>query len=183
MAPEDLDNDELLALARRDLDNGRIEEALLKLKKVIAGNDPLAEALPYAARVYSQLGVMEKARNCYQGYLEGHPGGVLESFELGITYFEGGEKAAAKKIWDKLLGSQPTHPPTLFYSGLLAAQEGRMPDAQRNLDVLFKSTPADNLYVTRARDLLRDIESGSPPGLEAGQALPKSPHDAAKAGH
>jgi len=177
----DFDPPELLALARRDLDAGRIEEALLKLKKVIAGNDPLSEALPYAARVYAQLGLMEKARDCYRRYLEAHPGAVLESFELGITYFEGGEKAEAKKIWDRLLGSQPTHPPTLFYSGLLAAQEGRMPEAQRNLDVLFKSTPADNLYVTRARDLLRDIESGSLAGPDA-PARPGISHDA-KAGH
>jgi cytochrome c-type biogenesis protein CcmH/NrfG len=83
---------------------------------------------------------------------------VLETFELGVTYFEGGEGAEAKEIWDKVLSASPTHPPTLFYAGLLAAQEGRMPDAHRNLDVLLKSTPADNLYVTRARDLLKSLE-------------------------
>lgn len=177
-----LDSAELFALARRDLDAGRVEEALLKLKAVISGPDAIAEALPYAARVYAQLGLMEKARSCYQRYLEARPDAVLESFELGITYFESGQKAEAKKIWERLLGSQPTHPPTLFYSGLLAAQEGRMPEAQRNLDVLFKSTPADNLYVTRARDLLRDIESGS---LAASDAAPRPDihHDAAKTGH
>jgi tetratricopeptide (TPR) repeat protein len=175
--------DELLALARRDLDGGRIEEALLKLKKLIAGADLLVDALPYAARLYAQLGLMEKARDCYRRYLKVQPDATLESFELGITYFEGGEGAEAKKLWDKVLGSQPTHPPTLFYSGLLAAREGRIPDARRNLDVLFKSTPADNLYVTRGKELLRDLD------LEAkapAEALPKpaaAPYEAAKPGH
>lgn len=155
---ETLDNDELLALARRDLDAGRIEEALLKLKKLIALSTPYVEALPVAARVYGQLGLLEKARDCYQRYVKAKPDAVLETFELGVTYFEGGDKVEAKKIWDAVLASAPTHPPALFYSGLLAAQEGRMPDAHRNLDVLFKSTPADNLYVVRGRELMKDLE-------------------------
>jgi tetratricopeptide (TPR) repeat protein len=153
-----LDDAEIFALARRDLDAGRMEEALLKLKKLIAAPKPHVEALPVAARLYAQLGLMEKSRDCYKRYVKAKPGALLESFELGVTYFEGGDGAEAKKIWDKVLGTEPTHPPTLFYSGLLAAQEGRMPDAHRNLDVLLKSTPADNLYVTRARDLLKSLE-------------------------
>ena len=157
-ATNQLDSEECLALARRDLDAGRIEEALLKLKKLIAQSEPYVEALPLAARVYAQLGLMEKARDCYKRYVKANPDALLESFELGVTYFEGGEGAEAKKIWDRVLVSSPTHPPTLFYSGLLAAQEGRMPDAHRNLDVLLKSTPADNLYATRARELLKNLE-------------------------
>src|ERR1044071_2587756 len=125
-----LDNYELLALARRDLDAGRMEEALITLKNLIAQPKPDAEALPVAARLYAQLGLMEKARDCYKRYVKAKPDAVLETFELGVTYFEGGEGAEAKKIWDKVLGTEPTHPPTLFYSGLLAAQEGRMPDAR-----------------------------------------------------
>jgi tetratricopeptide (TPR) repeat protein len=158
MTPVQFDPEELLALARRDLDAGRIEEALLKLKKLIAQPEPYVEALPLAARVYAQLGLLEKARDCYKRYVKAKPDAVLETFELGVTYFEGGDKAEARKIWDKVLGASPTHPPTLFYSGLLAAQEGRVPDAHRNLDVLLKSAPADNLYVTRAHELLRDLE-------------------------
>ena len=177
-----LDSQELFALARRDLDAGRMEEALLKLKKLIGGPEVFAEALPHAARLYAQLGLLEKARDCYKRYLKAKPEAVLEAFELGITYFEGGDKAEAKRMWSKVLDAAPTHPPTLFYNGLLAAQEGRLPDARRDLDVLFKSTPADNLYVTRARDLLADIEK-APAGPQAAQALAAIPYNAAKAGH
>jgi tetratricopeptide (TPR) repeat protein len=155
----ELDAEEIFALARRDLDAGRIEEALLKLKKLIGGEQPHVEALPLAARVYAQLGLMDKARECYRRYLKAKPGATLETFELGITYFESGDGQQARKVWDEVLASQPTHPPTLFYSGLLAMREGRLPDARRNLDVLFKSTPGDNLYVTRGKELLRDLDS------------------------
>jgi len=175
------DQEELLALARRDLEAGRLEEALLKLKQVIAGTDAMVEALPFAARVYGQLGLIEKARACYKRYLEVRPGALPESFELGITYFEGGDPAEARKIWDTVLGAAPTHPPTLFYSGLLAAREGRVPDARRNLDVLFKSAPADNLYVTRGRELLDEINNA--PGAPAVPARPELPPAAAKPGH
>ena len=178
----DFDPEELFALARRDLDAGRLEEALLKLKQVIAGNDAIVDAFPFAARVYGQLGLIEKARTCYKRYLDAKPGAVPESFELGITYFEGGEPKEARQIWDRVLSAVPTHPPTLFYSGLLAARDGRIPDARRNLDVLFKSTPANNLYVTRGRELLSDIERGSQaPEALAGNAAP--PPAAAKPGH
>ena len=160
--PEPLDREELFALARTDLEANRIEQALIKLKQVISGKDAIIEALPFTARVYGQLGLVEKARACYQRYLEANPKAVLESFELGVTYFEAGEKKEAKLLWDRLLENAPTHPPTLFYSGLLAAQEGRLPDARRNLDVLFKSTPSDNLYVSRGRELLNDIDNPAP---------------------
>src|SRR5262245_36330646 len=152
------DEAELLARSRRDLENGRIEEALLKLKKLMTQATPYVDAFPVAARVYGQLGLLDKARDCYQHYVKAKPEATLEYFELGVTYFESGDKNEAKKIWDTVLVKAPTHPPTLFYSGLLAAQDGRMPDAHRNLDVLIKSTPADNLYVTRARELLKDLE-------------------------
>jgi tetratricopeptide (TPR) repeat protein len=178
----DFDPEELLALARRDLDAGRLEEALLKLKRLIAGKDALVDAFPFAARVYGQLGLIEKARACYKRYLEAKPGALPESFELGITYFEGGDPKEARQIWDRVLSAAPTHPPTLFYSGLLAARDGRVPDARRNLDVLFKSTPADNLYVTRGRELLNDIERESQ-GAEAVAGKTAPPPAAVKPGH
>ena len=102
---EDFDGDELFAFARRDLEAGRLEEALRKLKRVIAGKDADIEALPFAARVYGKLGLLEKARACYRRYLEVKPDAVPEQFELGITHFERGDWQEAKKIWDKVLSA------------------------------------------------------------------------------
>jgi tetratricopeptide (TPR) repeat protein len=154
-----LDPDELLALARRDVEAGRLEEALRKLKALIAEPDVVIDALPFAARVYAQLGLTDRARTCYRRYLQARPDATLESFELGMTYFERGDNAEAGKLWHAVLERAPTHPPALFYRALLAAREGRMPEARRDLDVLLQAVPTDNLYVARGRELLQEIDS------------------------
>lgn len=153
------DQDELLALARRDLENGRVEEALRKLKLLIAEPDALADALPLAARIYAQLGLTERAQTCYRRYLAARPDAVLESFELGMTHFDRGDTGEAETLWRGVLERAPTHPPTLFYRALLHARAGRLPEARRDLDVLCQGVPADNLYVTRGRELLQELDS------------------------
>jgi tetratricopeptide (TPR) repeat protein len=154
-----LEKDELLALARRDLENGRIEEALRKLKSLIAEPGAVADALPLAARIYAQLGLTERAQECYRRYLAARPDAVLESFELGMTHFDRGDTEEAEKLWRGVLERAPTHPPTLFYRALLHARAGRVPEARRDLDVLFQGVAADNLYATRGRELLQELDS------------------------
>ena len=154
-----LEKDELLALARLDMEKGRVEEALRELKAVIAGPDPLAEALPLAARIYAQLGLSERAQDCYRRYLAARPDALLESFELGMTHFDRGDTGEAETLWRGVLERAPTHPPTLFYRALLHARAGRMPEARRDLDVLFQAVPADTLYVGRGRELLQELDS------------------------
>jgi len=153
------DKDELLALARRDLEKERVEEALRKLKVLIAEPDPLADALVLAARLYAQLGLTERAQGCYRKYLAAHPDALLESFELGMTHFDRGDAGEAEVLWRGVLERAPTHPPALFYRALLHARAGRMPEARRDLDVLLQAVPADNLYVTRGRELLQELDA------------------------
>jgi tetratricopeptide (TPR) repeat protein len=156
---EILEPAELLALARRDLESGRLEEALRKLKPLMGGDDVLVEALPLAGRVYAQLALTERAQACYRRYLAARPDALLESFELGMTHFDNGDTAEAARLWQGVLERSPTHPPALFYRALLNAREGRLPDARRDLDALFNAVPADNLYVGRGRELLQEMDS------------------------
>jgi len=156
---ECFERDELLALARLDLEKGRVEEALRKLKSLIAEADADPEALPLAARIYAQLGLGERAQACYRRYLAVRPDAVLESFELGMTHFDRGETGEAETLWRGVLERAPTHPPTLFYRALLHARTDRVSQARRDLEVLFQSVPADNLYVERGRELLQQLES------------------------
>jgi tetratricopeptide (TPR) repeat protein len=158
-APDILEDDELLALARRDAESGRVEEALRKLKPLITQAEGPIEALPLAARIYAQLHLPERARACYRKYLAARPEAVLESFELGMTHFEQGEAAEADRLWRAVLQRSPTHPPTLFYSAVHAAGSGREPDARRHLEVLFQAMPGDNLYVQRGRELLKEMDA------------------------
>jgi tetratricopeptide (TPR) repeat protein len=153
-----LEHDELLALARNDFEAGRLEEALRKAKALMAGADTPAEALPLAARIYARLGLMARARDCFEKYVQARPDALHESFELGMTYFDTGEPVRADQIWERVLTRAPTHPPALFYRALHAAREGRAPDARRHLDVLMQAVPADNLYVARAQELLQEMD-------------------------
>ena len=158
---EQLSRQEMLAVARSHIDNERLEDALRNLKPLISGPEVLTEALPLAARVYAQLRLTDLAQDCYRRYLAVHRGAVQESFELGITYFERGESQRAEELWNEILAREPAHPPTLFYSGLLAAGAGRTGAARGHLQALVESCPADNLYVDRGRKLLIEIERGA----------------------
>ena len=154
------DDDELLALAKHDLDKGEVESALFKLKQVLVSDEPLDEARTMAARIYAQLGLFERAQGLYEEYIAKNPGAVLESFQLGMTFFDMGRVEEALSHWDKVLDKEPVHPPSLFYKGLVLAQLGKVADAKQSLDTLLKSAPADNLYFGRARELLQAIDSG-----------------------
>jgi tetratricopeptide (TPR) repeat protein len=159
--PQPLDGEELLALAKHEIQRGDFERALARLKPLVSLADPPADALAVAARVYAQLGLMERARAAFARYLESHPGAVHETFELGATYFDQGDDPKALEHWHRALSLQPTHPPTLFFSAAALSRAGKGADARRHLDVLFNSAPADNLYVERGRDLQKTLDAAA----------------------
>ena len=166
-----LDSDELVALARVDIERGAFTDALLKIKQVLADQSPPAEALALGGRLYAQLGLWQRARPCYERYLQANPNAVTEAFELGMVRFDSGDAAEARKIWSDLLGRQPTHPPSLFYRALALAQGNNAADARKDLDVLLKSASPDNLYFGRGRDLLRALDSQPATPPSASNAL------------
>jgi tetratricopeptide (TPR) repeat protein len=155
----DLEPDELLALARLDIDKGELESALRKLKSVLAHANPPAGALSMTARLYAQLGLLPRAKQLFQAYLKHQPDALNERFQLGMVHFDSGEADDASKIWEQVLVAAPTHPPALHYLGLLCAQQNRVADARRHLEVLLKATPPDNLYFERSKELLKAIDN------------------------
>ncbi|HLQ25318.1 MAG TPA: tetratricopeptide repeat protein [Acidiferrobacterales bacterium] len=159
---EAFDNEELIALARLDIERGEFEEALWKLKQVLVESTPPAEALSMAGRLYAQLGLRDRAKPLFQRYLELEPHAVNETFQLGMVHFDAGQPQEAKKIWGQLLKNHPAHPPGLFYQALVLTQEGQAAQAKQLLDSLLKSAPADNLYFGRAKELLQAIEARQP---------------------
>ena len=153
------ESDELMALARLDIERNELDEALWKLKQVIAETNPPIEALAMTARLYAQLGLLERAKPLYQRYLEEQPDAINETFQFGMVHFDAGQQVEALNIWDGLLKSQPTHPPALFYRALALHQLGQLPEARHSLDILLKSAAPDNLYFNRAKELLQTIEN------------------------
>jgi tetratricopeptide (TPR) repeat protein len=158
-----LSSEELFALARLDAEAGRSEQALRKLKLLVAEPQPPLEALAMAGRIYAQLRLVEQAQSCYRRYLAARPDALHESFELGVLLFESGDLHGAGTQWGQLLARVPTYPPTLYYSALLAAREGRRTDALKHLEALLSAAAPDNVYVDRARELLTEV-APQPPG-------------------
>ena len=174
--------DELLALARLDIEGGKLDEALWKLKQVLTETTPPAEALAMAARLYAQLGLWERAKPLFQRYIEAEPKAMNEVFQLGMVNFDAGEVKEALAIWAGLLKEHPTHPPALFFTALAHSQTGQLAEARHGLDVLLKSAPADNLYFNRGKELLQAIENRPAPGRAVDTAR-IAPKDAYKAEH
>lgn len=172
----ELDNDELLALARLDVERGDLEGALLKLKQMLAAEAPQSEVLAMGGRLYAQLGLWERAKVLLQRFLVQNPNATNETFQLGMVHFDAGQAAEARKIWEGLLKTVPTHPPALFYHALVLGQEGEVNLAKHSLDTLLKTAPPDNLYFGRAKELLQALELQARPASMSGNGSgPKDP--------
>lgn len=188
--PESFEPDELLALARVDIDRGELAEALWKLKLLLAESSPPADCFSMSGRLYAQLGLWDRAKSMFQKYLEQNPAAVTEAFQLGMVHFDAGKLAEAKTIWESLLKENPTHPPALFYLALAATQERDTPRAKQLLDALLKTAAPDNLYFGRGKELLQAIDTRQFPGPVSGDGNGKSndplrlaPKDAYKTEH
>lgn len=158
-----LDAQELLALARIDMERGALEPALQKIKRLIADPEASSEALALAGRLYAQLGLWDRAEKMFQKYLALEPNAVTETFQLGMVHLDAGRRSEALKIFEDLLKRQPIHPPALFYRALSLVQEGQISSARQALDLLLKSIPADNLYFGRGKELLQSLDAARPP--------------------
>lgn len=165
----EFDTDELLALARLDISKGNTESALLKIKTALNDSKVPDEAYSMAAKIYAGLGLFERAQAMFKAYLNKNPDAPLETFQLGMTYFDSGQRQEAVKIWENILQKQPTHPPVLFYTALAKAQEGDTATSRKILNDLIKSAPADNLYFKQGKELLSAIERGEKAKAPVGQ--------------
>lgn len=172
----ELESDELLALARVDVERGNLEAALLKLKQLLADDAAPDEALAMGGRLYAQLGLWERAKVLLQRFLVRQPAAINETFQLGMVHFDAGQPAEARKIWEGLLKTAPTHPPALFHYALALGQESQVELAKHSLETLLKTAPPDNLYFGRAKELLQALELQTRPRSASGNGgEPKDP--------
>ena len=155
----EFDQDELVALAQYDMEQGRLEAALLKLKQVVRHDTAPPRALAMAAKLYAQLQLFSYAKRLYERYIAVDPASEEVAFELGMVHFDLGETDNALSVWTSLLNARPTYPPALFYSALALSGSNRFGEAKRHLDVLLQTAEPDNLYFGQGRDLLRAMDA------------------------
>ena len=150
--------DELVALAKLDIEAGRLEQGLEKLKRAIGLEEVAGEASALLARLYAQLRLFDKAKFYFARFIAANPEAELEIFQLGMTEFDGGNLVEAVNLWGGILERNPTHPPALFYRALAVSEQGLFDEARRDLDVLIKAVAVDNLYFNRAKELLASLD-------------------------
>ena len=153
----EFDCPELVALARLDMNKGQLDQALAKIKRATRMEPHNSEALLLNAKLYAQLRLFDKAKQCYSQFLELNPEVHTEKFEYGMVHFENKEVDRALTLWNEVLSVMPQHPPALFYKGLAMAQKGQLDSARQTLEMLLRAVAADNLYFERAKELLAKI--------------------------
>lgn len=169
-----LEQDELLALARIDVEKGELEAALIKLKQILMKENPIPDAISMLARLYAQIGLYTKAQEFFGRYVEMKPDADVEYFQLGMTYFESGQNERAQEIWDDILTKKPEHPPSLYYKSLILTRTDKHSEAKELLDVLLKTAAPDNLYFQRGKELLMALEAGKNVKEEKKESLNES---------
>jgi tetratricopeptide (TPR) repeat protein len=154
------DQEELLALARQDIEKERFDEALSKLKQAQRIDANSVTGLnSELGRVYARLGLRDRAREAFEAELKQNPQSVHDRFQLGMVYFEQGDQPGALGIWREVLSQMPLHPPALFYSGLALAQQRELGQAWDLCKLVVDRVNNENLYHGRAKDLLQKIEA------------------------
>lgn len=161
---EFFDGEELLALARADIEKGLHDSALYKLKTAMQKQNLPVEVFAVIGRLYAQLRLWEKAKENLSKFLETNPKAITEKFQFGMVLFDSGDKVAALSVWKELLTLAPLHPPAMFYSALINADMGAVDAAKTMLDKLLQNAPVDNLYFERAKELLQAISKAGVAG-------------------
>lgn len=153
------DAEELLVLARIDLEKGAVDRALAKFKQALSTGAAQPALKLEAARVYAELGLRNKAIPLFQAYVAAAPEDVDAQFQLGMAMFEEGMTEAALDLWGGVLTASPGYPPALYFRAAAQLRMGRPQDAAKLLRSAMDSIQSDNLYFARSRDLLAMLEA------------------------
>ncbi len=156
-----LDQKESLALTKWYIQEKRLDKALLQVKPLLEQGKTSPELSLIAARLYAQLGLFEYAEDFFTQYLSTNNNDLAAKFQLGMCFFDNNEIDIALSTWTEILEQQPNHPPALFYSSIVLLQQGNTDKAVSQLKQIINSTPLDNLYYNKSKDLIIQIENQS----------------------
>jgi tetratricopeptide (TPR) repeat protein len=113
-----LTDEELFRIALLDVQEGRHEEALGRLKRLIDKGHPTAAVYTLLAAEYAELGMLDHAQTGYEKAIELEPSLAIAHFQLGLTFYVRGSMELAKKQWAKLEALNP-YPVTAYYANAL----------------------------------------------------------------
>jgi len=164
---ENFESEELVALARLDMEKQDFSAALAKLKQAVVMKNADLEAFAMLAKVYAQLGLYERAIEQFAYYVKRNPDALIEKFQLGMAQFDAKKTTEALATWGQLLVGHPNFPPALYYRGLALLQQELPDQAKASLLQLVDSAAPDNIYSERAKQLLQNLDAGGVVAREA----------------
>ncbi len=150
--------EELIALARLDIENHYIDGALAKIKTCLSCQDIPLEISSLAAKIYSQLRLFNNAKHRYQLFLSSMPPVIIEKFQLGLIYLESGHYKPARTVWRELLEYEPASSPTLYHGAIDHLTSRNKPAAERNLNLMLHILATNSRYFDKAKERVQQIQ-------------------------
>lgn len=154
-----LDFEELIVLAKLDLDANNLSDALIKIKFAHKSTSADSETTIMLARLYARLGLFEKATPLFSEYVDKNPDAIVEKFQLGMTLFDNNDFAKALEIFNSILEAEAYHPPAMFYSTLILSEQGKVDEAISLLESILTNVDSKNLFYSRAHEQLVNLDS------------------------
>lgn len=128
-----LDSDELMALALQESRTGQHDAAIIKLKQILDRKPDETMALYLLAAEHAEIGMFDRAEAELVQVIERAPQLHTAHLQLGQIYLLQNRIDQARSAWAPLDAVGEQDPLFLFKSGLLAAAEGKLGDAEAYL--------------------------------------------------
>ncbi|EJI1278668.1 tetratricopeptide repeat protein [Vibrio vulnificus] len=154
---DSLDSDELLALANLYFDNEDYIVALPILKKLVNLEMAPVGAFSTLGRIYSILGLFERAKAAFDAYLGFRPNAIPERFEKGLVLKQMGRDDEALAIWENILKENEHFAPALYTKALYLRENDRVDEAIDVLTLLIENTPPEDNHLELANQLLSEL--------------------------
>lgn len=163
----DLDDQELMHLAMKAMDEDRDADAIGYLKRAIS-LAPEDGSLHYLlGAVHAQIGMYERAIGELQRATELAPQIDMAHFQLGLLLMTGGHVEAAQRAWAPLERLEPGHPLLHFVTGMLQLAGA---DYDACIASLRAGIAANTDYEALNRDMAKVIDTAEKAREAAGGA-------------
>jgi tetratricopeptide (TPR) repeat protein len=117
-------------LGQAELRDGRMEAGLGRLERSLAWNPQYYMAHYKRAQIFSSMGRYQETIREAQAMLRVHPNSEIARWAIGSAHLRLGDRSKAKEMFLQAMAINPNFPHALNNLGILAAEEGRIAEAE-----------------------------------------------------
>ncbi|MDM4772926.1 lipopolysaccharide assembly protein LapB [Solimonas sp. SE-A11] len=140
---ESLDTEELFRLALLDVQTGRHDAAIIKLKQVVFREPKDARAHFMLAAEHAELGLYDRAEEGMRRAIDLDGSLHTARFQLGLLQYSRGDATSAADTWIELEKLGDRDPLNLFKSALVYIQGGSFAQAIQELESALEASDAN----------------------------------------